>query len=98
MKVPLPLLRYSTFCERREVERMTVDADLLRRVAAEGVVVDPRVDVVDDEEIDVAVTIDVDERAARAEDRAAGDTGARGHVGEALAVCRCDRARSVPRS
>ena len=41
----------------------------LRRIAAEDVVVDARVDVVDDEEIDVAVAIDVGERAARAEDR-----------------------------
>ena len=80
----MPLLRIQHVLERREVERMTVDADLLRGVAAEGVVVDPRVHVVDHEEIDVVVTIDVDERAARAEDRSAGDTSARGHVGEAL--------------
>ena len=51
--------------ERREVERVAVDAQLRAGVAAEDVVVDARVDVVRDEQVDVAVAIDVGEGAAR---------------------------------
>ena len=71
--------------ERGEGQRVTVDAVLAADVAAEGVVVHSRIDVVDDEQIDVAVAIDVGERAAGAEHRRAGDACRFGDIGEAFA-------------
>ena len=50
-----------------EVERVTVDADPRGGVAAEDVVVEAGVDVVDDEEIEIAVAIDVRKGAAGGE-------------------------------
>jgi hypothetical protein len=60
---------------------VAVDPESLAGVAAEDGVVDARVDVVDDVQIDVAVAIDVGERAARAEG-VAGDAGSGGDVRE----------------
>ena len=59
---------------------------LFRRLAAEDVVVDPRVDVVDDEQVDVPVAIDIGKRAAGAEDGSGSDGRLLRHVGERLAV------------
>jgi hypothetical protein len=71
--------------QRREVERVAVDAELLAGVAAEHLVVHARVHVVDDEEVHVTVAIDVRPGAARTERRRpAGACRAR-HVGERLA-------------
>ena len=70
--------------------------NFLAGVAAEDVVVHPRVDVVDDEQIDVPVAIDVGKRAAGAEHRRASDAAALVTSVKPLAARCCGTACSVP--
>ena len=82
--------------QRGEGERMAVDAEPFRRLAAEDVVVDPRVDVVDDEQVDVPVAIDIGKRAAGTEYGSGSDAA---FCVTSVKSCRrcCGTAYSVPR-
>ena len=61
---------------------MAVDADASLGVAAERILALRRIEVVGDEQIEIAVAIDVDECAARAPPGEARPAGRAGDVGE----------------